>query len=229
MPRDQKKPKVTDRPARVVRGGGGVGVMSDLFSRRAGAVQGKVGNQGHDARLQGAANQRDGLIQLIGQRLQTIHGVQQDELLEMDEQRDWYKEVAKGVDGFHNPDPTRWHDAARYYTEASFALCQGNLGRGAQLLEKGMEAERAAYDSLPVQVRERLDRNQREEEMSQPSGMGTLAAAASCPSRDLPDEIQIADRILSITRQLPQGPPLPRLRLGGWWEQEAEEEEEDEG
>ena len=43
------------------------------------------------------------------------------EQLEIRNERQWFKEVAKGTDGYHLPDPRRWHECTELFDRAAEA------------------------------------------------------------------------------------------------------------
>ena len=145
----------------------------------------------------------------------------------MKNERSWYKEVAKGVKGFHLPDPTRWHECARYFQKAGQALCEGHLGKGVQLLDKALEHERSAFDSIPKMVEVRLDQQEKSPNNA-PVSCQSIDPDEVCPSVTKPKELYFADRILNIRDQMEATPPVRPL---DWWntgELDEEEEEEEE-
>lgn len=200
------------------------GAVGDAGSRQLSRVAGKIGNQQLDGQLKQSAQMRDALLAFIASRLKTLHSVQLTERNEMLDQRQWYKEVARGQHGFHLPDTTRWHESAELYKRAASSMCNGNLGRGAQLLEQALEAERAAYKSMPIQVKNELDEADKTAS-STPQELPHVVAETVCPTTKAPAELKYADRILGMSDQLEDSPPLPVMR---WWSEEIEEEEEEE-
>jgi hypothetical protein len=137
-------------------------------------------------------------------------------------EREWFKEVAKGAD--HTPDPTRWHACTELFKRAAEALCAGNLGRGAVLLEQAAAEEEAAFESVPGMVETDLDRD--EVAVEAPDATFLVNDEAGCPGCDRPDELKIAERILAVQPTFKATPPLARPRR--WWEEEGLEEEEEE-
>ncbi|MFT5684415.1 MAG: hypothetical protein ACI8RZ_005356 [Myxococcota bacterium] len=200
------------------------GSVGDAGSRQLSRVAGKMGNQQLDGQLKKSADTRDALLAFIAQRLKTLHGVQLVERSEMLDQRQWYKEVARGQSGYHLPDTTRWHESAELYKRAANSMCNGNLGRGAQLMEQALEAERAAYKSMPIQVKQELDEKDKSAS-STPQELPHVISATVCPTTGAPGELKYADRILGMSDQLEDSPPLPIMR---WWKEEIEEEKEEE-
>jgi len=226
MRRDRKKPGSTDRAVRVFRSGR-KGRAQDAASKKMAAIGRKAGNSGFDKQLKKAGSQRDRLIEFILERLQTVKGIQNKELLEIKNVRTWYKEVAKGHEGYTLPDPTRWHECAQQYRRAIEALCNGNMGQGVRLLENACELERAANETIPVQVRQKLNKPQRRQAEA-PDTAAKVAATASCPTRNLPAGIRLAYDILSISDKMENAPPMQPLRNLQWWNFKDSEEDEDE-
>ena len=183
-----------------------------------------MGNQQLDGQLKQSANTRDALLAFIAQRLKTLHGVQLVERSEMLDQRQWYKEVARGESGYHLPDTTRWHESAELYKRAANSMCNGNLGRGARLLEQALEAERAAYKSMPIQVKQEVDKKEKTASET-PKELPHVIGETVCPTTRAPSELKYADRILGMSDQLENSPPMPIMH---WWSEEVEEEEEEE-
>lgn len=193
------------------------------------AIQNKMGNQALDARLQRASSRRDELLNLVCRRLEKVRAAQLQELRQVKSPDRWTPKVYKGQRGFHAPVTTRWHETARCYKEAAAALCAGQLGRGVQLLERALEAERAAWRSLPRQVADKL----REPDHSppKPPAIASVAPDALCPATARPSELHIADLILATRDAWELVTPLEQQehKMRRWWEgREEEEEEEDE-
>lgn len=197
----------------------------DPASKQLQSVSRKMGNQDFSAHMEHNSQQRDQLLAFIAQRLKTLQGVQNTERLEIKDQRQWFKEVAKGDSGYHLPDATRWHDAARRYRRSAEALARGDLSRGAQLLEQALESERTAYNSMPRQVRTELD-EQESTAASTPDALPHAIGSGTCPSVALPTEIRtLTSHILRVQDLMKDSPPLPVAR--DWWEEDLDEEEEE--
>ena len=127
-----------------------------------------------------------------------------------------------GKTGHTLPDPTRWHECAELFKRAAISISNGNLGKGMQTLEEAMKKQEAAYDSLPVQVEEKLKGDEKKTGQKE---QGSVAFSSICPSTALPKGIEIADKILNITDEPEKNTSLPLP----WWELQAERgEEEDE-
>jgi hypothetical protein len=159
--------------------------------------------------------------------LKKIHGVQNQELLEIKDQRDWYKEVAMGTAGYHLPDPTRWHELTKVYMQAGQALANGNLGQGARLMERAAQMEESVYASMPEQVKARLKGDEKEISGT-PDACSHVESHMTAGRVALPEEMEYGRRILNVTTRLEDSPPLPRKKR--WFDElEEEEEEEEEG
>lgn len=223
MRSNHQRPKNTDRQLRVMRSAGAA--SKDAGSEQLQRVSRKMGNQDFGAQLDRTSQQRDELLAFIAQRLKSLHSVQNVERLEMRDQRQWYREVAKGTHGYHLPDTTRWHESARCYRQAAESLAAGNLTRGAQQLERALEAERTAYASMPRQVQVELEEAE-STASSTPDSLPHAINGGMCQETTLPTEIrELSGRILSVRDVMEDAPPLP---LRQWWETDLEEEEEEE-
>ena len=181
-----------------------------------------MGNQHLRSTLNDSASQRDALMAHICERLKVIEGAQGKEQLAMGREREWFKGVAKGADGYHLPDLTRWHESAQLSKRAGEALCNGNLGRGADLIKQAAAAEQAAFESVPVFVDVTLDDH--ESACESPESAQAINDEASCTACAKPAELRIADRILSISDKMEATPPMPK-RKHRWFDEEREEEE----
>lgn len=170
---------------------------------------------------------RENLLGFIGQRLRVMRGVQLKEHQEFKRVRQWFRQIARGVDGYHLPNPTRWHQAAHYFKEAAEAMCHGNLARGAQLLERAIGAERAAWDTIPNMVRDNLEALEKSPG-AYPSELPHALEEVPLPPCAIPEDVAFADEILSLRDEFFESPPLRgRRRRPGWWEDEEEEEKKD--
>jgi len=208
-----------------MRGRKKTGTAQDAESAQLKGLQKGLGNEGLGRKLGTASQQRDEMLRHICERLQVVQGAQSKERLAMGQEREWFKAVAKGKEGYHQPDPSRWHECTRLFKQAADALCMGNLGRGALLLEQAVEAEHAAFDSVPRMVQVDLDREERAAQA--PDATFQVNDEAACAACERPDELKIAERILAIQDTVQATPPMGRPNR--WWEtKEIEEEEEEE-
>jgi hypothetical protein len=225
--RDNKKnPRNTHRRTRTRRALG-----SKVGSARGRQLRGAhkaVGNSG----VNQAVNQRNDLqfdlLDEVGARLKKIHAVQNHELLEIKDQRDWYKQVALGKEGYHLPDPTRWHECTKVYMRAAQALANGNLGQGARLVERAAQMEESVYATIPEMVKARMQGDEKEAAAT-PDACAHVESTMSCGRVALPEELEFGRRILNVTTTLEDSPPFPTKKrwFDGLEEEEEEEEEED--
>ena len=130
---DKKNPSAQKKA--LLRSGAG-GNLTDSSSASLQKIAKAMGNEELSKELQQQAKSRDAILSFICDRLKSIHNIQMTELKEINLSQDWFRDVAKGVSGFKLLDPTRWHDCAHLYQRAAFAICEGNLNRGCQLLEQ---------------------------------------------------------------------------------------------
>ena len=222
---NRKNPRNTHRRTRVKRSLGRS--AGDARSRQLRRAQSAMGNSGLNQAVHDRGDLQTDLLSEVGERLQRIHGVQNQELLEIKDQRDWYKEVAMGKAGFHLPDPTRWHECTKTYMQAAQALANGNLGQGARLVERAAQMEEATYATIPAMVRSRLDQGEKAAAPT-PDACAHVEASMTCGRVALPDEIDFGRRILNVTTTLEDSPPIPVKKR--WFDElEEEEEEEEEG
>jgi hypothetical protein len=108
---------------------------------------------------------------------------------------------------------------------AAEALCNGNLGRGAQLLELAVGAEQAAFESVPKMVQPELEGD--ECATAAPAEMYQVAGGAGCSARARPQDLKFGEQILAVRDKMEPTPPL-KVKKPHWWETEEEEEEEEE-
>ena len=220
-----KKPEANHRQSKSRRSSGSSGVENDVDSAQLKKIGKVMGNQHVRDALHGSSAQRDALLQHISERLQVLRGAQQKEHLAFGREREWFKGVAKGADGYHLPDTTRWHESAQLYKKAGESLCNGQLGRGAQLIKQAAAAEEAAFKSVPKFVKVELENNQQAEEAPESAYM--VNDEGSCTGCAKPAELRIADQILNLQDKMEATPPLPTKKRR-WWDEEKEEEEEQE-
>lgn len=187
-----------------------------------------VGNDELQRRIEKGNASRDEMLEFVVDRLRIMRKAQVRELdlARLDRQRDWWKVVAdKQKEDFTKPRPTRWAEVARIYEEASAQVCRGALGRGRDLLERGIEAEKEEWSSLTKLV----DTRELDTTPEGPEEMGQIQAGDACGATDVPQEIRkLTDEIENVTQVAKEPPGRKRLR-DPWWTLWEEEEEEDEG
>lgn len=218
--RDQhKKPATTDRVAPVAQV-----VKQPKVDPKSAALQAaaaKNGNQAHADKAADANKHRDGMLHFIGERLAQAQILQHQELDQVVRNRVWYDEVARGKTGFTLPDPTRWRQCARLYGQATQALCQGELGRGATLMDQAVEAERTAWHSLPAQVKPDERHKPPEAVAAARMGVGSGAMCGHTTAQGLLDTVREME---FLTERAEEVPNPQRNRAHGWWGAEVEDE-----
>lgn len=223
MSRQKRAPTTTDRYATPVKGGL-LEELRDAGSRELARMADRLGNDRVRGLVGEAAARRDALVRFIEQRLAEIAAAQEAELREMRDRADWWRRLGRGGGGVALPDPTRWREAARGYRDAAEALCAGHLGRAVSLLERAVEADRAAFRSMPPQVE--MEEARRRPVDGPPETVG-VGAGEGCPRTEAPAVLQAADRIVRVCDTMDQVPmPQAMRRHEGWWAEEDEDEEE---
>ena len=203
---------------------GKLGKNSDIDSQLLRQLSSKMGNSGLSDRLQQNSSQRDAMLQFICSQLKNVEHIQQIELDEVSQRPEWFREVAKGENGFALPEPERWKECASLYKKAGQALCRGDVSRGKQLLEEALKKDAATRESIPKQVEQRLESDEREMNGS-PVSTATEGGEV-CPSTNEPKDLKIADKILSVRATVKNAPPIRRTKPFTWWEEQEESEEE---
>lgn len=201
--------------------------MQDAASDKLAKIGRTGGNQSVRDQLSGVEGRRDELLHFICERLKIVHEIQEVELGQSRREREWFREVAKGESGFHTPDATRWHDSAKYYMEAASALCAGSLGRAVDLIERAQEAERAAMESCPDQVIQKIMPAKRKLP-EEPEAALDVASGAGCPTTARPMDLKYGEEILAIIEDAKKTPPLMTNDGKAWWQELEEEEDEEE-
>jgi hypothetical protein len=226
MRSQRKNPTATNRRSGRPHSGGGAG-LQDASSDKLAKLSRQGGNENLRQQLSSTEGRRDDLLQHIIERLKVVHEIQALELETGRDERKWFREVAKGEAGHHLPDATRWHDATRFYMDAAHALCAGNLGRGVSLLEQAQEAERAALESCPDMVMQKVMPARRKAPEELPEAGIDVSSGASCPTTSRPIDLKFGEEVLDIIEEVRDAPSLKRTKAGNWWETLEEEEDEE--
>lgn len=181
-------------------------------------LAGAVGNEGMKGRLDDATRERDALVGFVGQRLAELRSCQLAEARAMGAERRWFDEVGRGRAGFGLPDPTRWRAPAALYRRALEALAMGNLARAGDFVDQAVEAERAAFRSVPEQV-ELPEAAQAPERP--PDERPFVTAGAAAPAVQHPELLAEARAIEAWTDRS-EKVETPREVPGTWFDQEPE-------
>lgn len=222
MARQRSVASSTDRGSRRLRGDVREALegASPEQLRRLGKVLGNealVGKMAQNERL------RDALLAFVAERLQAIELAQRAEKRAMEERGGWYRRLMRGERGLSLPEPSRWGGPALLYRKAAEAICAGELGRGAELLEQATEADRATFKALPGQV-ELAAKDRR------PPGDADAAALVQagegCAPTTAPELFAAAERIEAVTEAARAVGVYPNRGPHHWWEVEVDEEED---
>jgi len=183
-----------------------------------------LGNDELKRRIEQGNASRDELLSHLAQRLGAMREAQVRETnFGNSDMRSAWKQISDiHKPDVTKPDPTRFHESARLYEMAAYQLCRGALGRGSQLVEKAMEAERKAFEGVGKQIGVKD---------LEPDGEGSamleeIQPNQACSPTDVPQEIEkLADE---IQRDETQFKDLPNKKRPAdpWWTLEEEEEEE---
>lgn len=190
-------------------------------------LAGAVGNGTIQKRIEDGNASRDMMLAHLGGRLTTMRELQRREidLSHRGSHFPYWRQVADAnKPEYSSPEPTRWHEAARLYEAAAHHLCQGDLKRGRDVLERAMAEDQRARESLTVLVfTDDIDEEGVLYEV--PAGSSATEVAGSC---DLPPEVALAREIYHVTTE---GPEIPNRRRPAdpWWTMDEDEEEEEPG
>jgi len=225
----QKKNPISSKghPLRTIRHGGSATGMDDMTSHMLRKAGGGIGNDQLKGLLKNANGKRDGVIEFIIDRLKQVRDVQLKESMALQHHGEWYRYAFRSQDGFNLPDPKRWHESARLYKRATEAACNGDLGRAVQIMEQGMQKEAEAWETVPKFVESKLDPWQHSW-TERPESADNVSEEAQCDHRDKPQELTLADRILSADPRVNPVTAQLLTRPHDWYAGE-EEDEENEG
>jgi len=142
---------------------------------------------------------------------------------EMAGRPDWQLLVARGAAGFTLPDPTRWHRTTLLYRRAAEALCAGDIGRGAQILDQAVTAERATFETVPDQVELPASLSA---PTTGPEERPFVSEGETCPATKAPALFQQADAILRVTTTSPDVASRRDNPTHNWWDVAEDEKVE---
>lgn len=229
MNRQIQKNKSSNKPTSAVAKGGGGSAMGDKQSSGLRVLGQAIGNKQLTQLLETPGGRRDVLLNFVVQRLQVIREVQIVELQEGGDQKDWFRDVFRGKEGHHMPDPGRWVAAAEDYKKAGEALCMGDMGRAMQFLEDAIQLERDAFENMPLNAQQELDSwHQSPIERDRPVEADGLRYGDRCESRTKPNELKIADLIIQLQPEVTQV-TVRGNRPHNWFEEAEDELPEDGG
>ncbi len=184
-----------------------------------------LGNDELQKRIQSGNATRDELMTFLTQRLGTLREVQLREMEAAKNIEDWRFNVADSHKTDHTkPDPTRWAAAARVYEEAAHQLARGSLARGAELVERALNAEQKTFGGLSAVVD--VHDIEGEVETEGPAALGEVAPGQACGECPVPGAVsQLAAEIQAVTEKAVD-PPVRRRTMDPWWTLDEDEEEE---
>lgn len=220
--RQRNQASTTDRIGVALRGDARkqLGDASVDQLRRLGRV---LGNDALAGKLAQNNQMRDLLLAVVRDHLSRIALAQNAELKALAERGAWWRRLRRGEPGVVRPEPARWAEPARLFREAAEAVCAGDLGRGADLIQQADERERAHRKATPKQVN--LPKA--------PNTFGVERAAIAevrdgegCTPTTATDVVHMAALIENVTESADPAGRLANARHKGvWWEVEEEEEE----
>lgn len=199
----------------------------DPASNKLAKIAGTVGNSAVQSQFSQANASRDQMLQYLTHRLVTVNEIQQRELdaCNYNSIRENWKEIADSQrDDVKMPDPTKWSECAALYERAARKLCNGELGSGSQLLKSAMNAEQRALAQVSSTI-DIDDIEQKQDHGVLASSVDTNAASQPC---DVPEAIDLADKIQSVSTTMKDVPDNPRIAIPWWTDVEEEESENDE-
>lgn len=223
-------------PRKKTGGGGGkssaeyaaLDAVKDPNSARMLRMGQSVGNDELQKRIDQGSASRDELLAYLSTRLASMREAQvREESFGDEKMRSAWKEISdQHKTDVTKPEPTRYNEAAKLYELAAYQLCQGNLGRGAEIMRQAMEEEQRAFDKAAAQTGAK---ELAPEEDGAPAALEQVRAEQGCPPTDVPHDIeQLADKIQNNTTEFKDQPVKKRI-ADPWWTLEEEEEEEGEG
>lgn len=186
-----------------------------------------LGNDELQRRIQQGNATRDELLSHMNERLGAMREAQLREQHQGEhDMRSHYKEISDHHKAdITMPEPMRWRESAKLYEMAAYQMCNGNLGRGMQLLERAQEAERRAFEAVGKQTGARELGPDEDGADSLPD----VDPNQACGPREVPVELQHkADEIQANSTEFKDQPVKKRVS-DPWWTLEEEEEEEEEG
>lgn len=233
MSRQRKKVQITSMLSTTLKGGVGTNKLkyhrvNDKTSRRLRRSIKRHGNSVSQGQIFRSDARRDSLLAFITSRLETVQKVQMKELHAVNNREEWFRGVY--FRGNSIPEPSRWANVGRAFRRAAEAICRGDIGRGAQLMEKAIELEKNTFESMPDYVKDRLDSHATVPEApptGRPPEMDVLHATDRCRFMVVPIDIR---KMSWEVEKVQTDAPLVGWRgrrLHNWWGPEEEEEEDE--
>ena len=201
--------------------------MKDPAAARMLRMGQSLGNDELKKRIEGGNASRDELLTHLADRLSAMREAQLREKsagMSHLESREAWKQISDShKEDVTKPDPTRWHESARLYEMAAYQLCRGALDRGAQLVQKAMDAERKAFDG----VSKRIKTKDLEPDSDEMAVIEDIKPAQACSPTDVPEQVDRLAEDIQKEGTTFADPPNKKRKPDPWWTLEEEEEEEE--
>lgn len=223
----EKARKDTKAMAGLQEGGARAMLAKDPQSQKLLGGAKSLGNAEMKNKLDGKNAKRDEMLAFLCKRLSTMRSVQEREAAQatkqaMGQDRNLLKDGGDKANFESNP--LKWRVPAQVYEQAATALCQGDLHRGSQLIEKAMAEEKRCFDKVSNHINlSDID-----------TGIGSVpeqaletAPGETCGECATPAGVDVADEIDRCETEPPKMTDGAREMDPDW--EEEEEEEEDKG
>lgn len=198
----------------------------DATSAKLSRLGSVVGNDEIQKRLSQGGASREDMMGFIHSRLSTIRQVQLkeiDQIGHMEMRESWKLISDSHKEDITKPDPKRWRASAALYEDAMYQICRGNIGRGAEIIERAVAEEQRAFGSLSKLV----EVSDIEADAEVPECCGDMLpheATGECAMP--PEDEKLAREIQSVEKEVAE-PPNKKKKRDPWWTIDEEEEEED--
>lgn len=223
----EKGRKDTKAMAGIQEGAARAALSKDAQSQKLLAGAKSLGNAEMQKKLDGKNAKRDEMLAFLCKRLDTMRNVQQREVTQASKQamsKDKNLLSDGGDKKNFESNPLKWRIPAQVYEQAANALCQGDLHRGSQLVEKAMSEERRCFE----QISGHIDLHDVD------TGLGSVPTEAmetrpgeTCGECSTPEGVDAAaaiDRVETEPAQMANA-----MRVRDPIREEEEEEEQDKG
>lgn len=221
--RDNRHGQRTPEPLPSQAGATTTSSLQDKSSEKLTKMAKNLGNDEIKKRIDSGNAHRDELLKHLVERLQVIRDVQLREvaMCDKDANFEWWRTVGDSQKDVDKPDPTRWKECARAYEGAAFHLCRGDLTRGMAEMQRAMDVERRAFDTLTKLV----EVSEKEREVAGPEALQAAPLGSTAGACAEPEGVKLAADIQNVTTTVKDTPVRERV-LDPWWTLEEEEEEE---
>lgn len=202
-----------------------LGTVKDPSSARMLRMGQALGNDEVKRRIEQGNASRDELLLYMSKRLGAMREAQQREMHFGDEKmRTAWRSIAdEHKEDITKPEPMRFNEAAKIYEEAAAQMCRGALGRGTDLMQRAMEAERKAFEGVGKQVGVK----DLEPQSEGPAAMQEVKAAQACTPCDVPENLEKTAEAIQKNNTEFKDQPVKKRIADPWWTLEEEEEEEE--